>query len=126
MGTKRISAYGHGRTGALGQAHTGARAASAGTRGARAETRERGEETVPILSRLATSRRPVHSSASLDASRLSRLRALRVGVAAPKGRPPCASLGYITQAVRLDLEAEIRSVAAPLMGLIRRRESNSR
>jgi len=33
-------------------------------------------------------------------------------------------LGYISEEVRLDLEAEIRKVAAPLMGLIRRRESN--
>jgi four helix bundle protein len=32
--------------------------------------------------------------------------------------------GYIPQTVRLDLEKDIRRVAAPLMGLIRRRQSN--
>jgi four helix bundle protein len=33
-------------------------------------------------------------------------------------------LGYISEPVRLDLEADIRSVAAPLLGLIRQRQSS--
>jgi hypothetical protein len=33
-------------------------------------------------------------------------------------------LGYVSESVRLDLEAELGRVAAPLLGLIRKRQSN--